>query len=306
MYTPSLRAPQLRLLATLAASMLALSAMCPPVHAQVAPDGIYRLTTEAIYSVASPVPGMLGSRHLDISTSAGGVAVTLTLDGHPGFFDEVDNTVIESWQAFSLPAQQRYLLQVASTVDRALARPGYEVVVQASGHHYQCSFYECHADAVAYLRLRLFNHRATWFGQPTDVAQGSSVSTALDIQSPLTVRILDPGDGATVDSAVPISGTRTGAQAANQHVWIFVRPDDGSGNWWAHPDEVKDDTGEWQVTINFNGPPSGMRSELRVGAIGEESQQTILRHLRVAPSDPLEAGLPPDFHELDRISIVKA
>jgi hypothetical protein len=257
---------------------------------------------------------MLSSRYVEISASGIGVSLTFTLDGHPRFFDEVDNTVISRWEEVGLPVQQRYLIQVAAAVDRTLLRPDYVVVVQAGGWYYDCSPYGCDSANLTYLGLRLLGHNATWYGATpssasalsTPAAQGWPVpAMAFGTAAPLTVRILDPIDGDSVGRAVPISGTRTGTQSSNQHLWIFVHPEDGSSNWWAHPDEVNANTGEWQVTINFNGPPAGMRSDVRVGVIGEDSQRTLLRHLRFAPTDPLDAGLPVDFHELARMSMTK-
>jgi hypothetical protein len=114
--------------------------------------------------------------------------------------------------------------------------------------------------------------------QTIQTSQGPAA--AVPTPAKLAIHIDRPSDGATVGSAVPIIGTRTGTLEANQHLWIFVHPEDGSTNWWPHPDELKADTGDWQVTIDLSGAPSRMVSEVRVGAVGEVSQQAILSHLR--------------------------
>jgi hypothetical protein len=117
---------------------------------------------------------------------------------------------------------------------------------------------------------------------------------------------MSPIDGGSVSGAVPITGVRTGVQRPDQHLFIFIHPQDGSTNWWAHPDELRTDAGEWQVTVKFDGPPPGTVSELIVGVIGDESQEKLLRQLRVAPENPLPNGLPADLQQLARLYLVKA
>jgi hypothetical protein len=307
-----------RLLPSVAASAVFLSVLVPMSHAYG--DPMYTLTRSAVYSVASPVPGMLEPRNVVIDTSSGRVNVRFALDGRPVFFDEVDNTVTERWLALSLPSRQSYLQRVAASIEEVVGR-GTEVFVQASGRYYTCSVAGCDPARLTYLGLRLapYDRSLTWYGaapesstapmvqiQPDWPVSPDAFGVPASARGPLAVRIMSPIDGGSVSGAVPITGVRTGVQRPDQHLFIFIHPQDGSTNWWAHPDELRTDAGEWQVTVKFDGPPPGTVSELIVGVIGDESQEKLLRQLRVAPENPLPNGLPADLQQLARLYLVKA
>jgi hypothetical protein len=303
-----------QLLTPLAAAIVALATMVVPAQAQVIPPGLYQNAVEAVYRVPSPVPGMLDTRRVDISVVTGQISVTFSLDGRPAYFDEVDNSLIETWQALTFASRQSYLLQVANSIGRAISSPSSAIVVQAGGRYYQCSVYGCNSSYLEYLGLRLANQRVSWYG-PTSPAYQVPLNVAADwpvatgtfgMLAPLTLRVLAPADGELVGDAVPVIGTRAGTLRTDQHIWMFAHPDDGSNNWWAHPDELATDTGQWQVTIKMDGPPPGMQSEVVIGVIGEVSRQALLRHLSLHPEQPLLEGLPVDLRQLAHLSLIKS
>jgi eukaryotic-like serine/threonine-protein kinase len=145
---------------------------------------------------------------------------------------------------------------------------------------------------------------ATLAPTPT-VAATPTTALKLAPDGKLAARIGRPINGDRVPESFVVHGTLDRPLAADQHLWVMVRPRQGPDNWWAVEQEIHPTpNNEWDSKVYLGGEP-GLFHRLALGVADPTGESTIVKHLAEHPGEPFERGLPAGFTTLDEISVEK-
>ena len=117
------------------------------------------------------------------------------------------------------------------------------------------------------------------------------------------IALTSPVDGDRVGSSVVVRGTQRAPTPSGRHVWVLVKADVYDARWytWHRGEILAGPDGSWAVDLYLGGVP-GVRHEILVGTVGNDTSSALAAYLASNPGQPL-SNLPDDLIPEARVTV---
>ena len=140
---------------------------------------------------------------------------------------------------------------------------------------------------------------------PSPAVEIPSPSPAVETPDPggIGIVLTSPADGDRVGSSLVVRGTQRAPTPSDGHVWVFVKAEVYDARWytWHRGEALAGPDGSWAIDLYLGGLP-GVRHEIVVGTVGNDTNAALAAYLASKPGQPL-SGLPIDLNPEARVTV---